>query len=309
MKSQGLTPSVVTYNTLILACRGTHKASGDDGEEEKRLERAIGLLHDMKREGLTPDVITLHSLVRVAVQDDQDDYDTGALGRVRRRNDRRRRDEQDDDDYEDDSETRQQKKEAAARQVDRALAMIDRLAGDFPGLAPNANLYNGLIAICQHGAHADKAAALYRRMRASKVKPTVETFRSLLAGLNNDYESESEDDTYDAGQRRAEQAMGLLEEMKRDGPPPTSDIFGRVIDIVARQGEWDTARGLVREMEERGLLMSAKVYNVLLRECVRMGDVQRAQEVLKEMRRKDMPGDYKTSLLRKELERLRPLDY
>jgi hypothetical protein len=37
---------------------------------------------------------------------------------------------------------------------------------------------------------------------------------------------------------------------------------------------------------------------------VRAGDAQRAQEVLREMRRKDVPGDYKTSLLRKEAERL-----
>lgn len=266
MKSQGLTPSVVTYNTLILACRGpsAHRGGGhddgddreeDEAEEERRLERALGLLHDMKREGLTPDVITLHSLVRVAIHDDEGD----AGNRTRRR--RQKNAEDEDAGAGGGGDARRQRGEAAARQVDRALALIDRLTADFPGLTPNAHLYNGLIALCQLGGRADKATALYRRMREAGLQPTIDTFRSLLSSLDH-----HNDDQAEAQTAAAKQAMELL--------------------------------------EARGLLVSAKVYNVLLGESVRAGDAQRAQEVLREMRRKDVPGDYKTSLLRKEAERL-----
>jgi pentatricopeptide repeat protein len=307
MRSQGLTPSVVTYNTLILACRGpsAHRGGHDDSddreeaEEERRLERALGLLHDMKREGLTPDVITLHSLVRVAIQDDEDD--AGNRTRQRRKNA--------EDEGAGGGDARRQRGEAAARQVDRALALIDRLTADFPGLTPNTTLYNGLIALCQLGGRADKAVALYRRMREAGLQPTLDTFRSLLASL--DHHNDGHDHGHDQAEAQtaaAKQAMELLEEMKRDGPAPTPPIYGKVIEVVVRgrgRDGWDEARGLVREMEARGLLVSAKVYNVLLGESVRVGDAQRAQEVLREMQRKDVPGDYKTSLLRKEAARLR----
>ena len=82
---------------------------------------------------------------------------------------------------------------------------------------------------------------------------------------------------------RLDEALGIFESMKRDGPLPDMITFNTVIAAAAQCGDRQVAVDLFREMTKAGIEPSERTYGALLHAFAKLGDADGASGVIQSL--------------------------
>ncbi|CAM9950850.1 unnamed protein product, partial [Hapterophycus canaliculatus] len=86
----------------------------------------------------------------------------------------------------------------------------------------------------------------------------------------------------DAG--RWEEALALMEGMRRDGTPPMETTYTTAMKACGTAGEWERALELFREMQDMGIPPTEQCFTAAIRACAKADTTEKASSLLAQMR-------------------------
>ncbi|XP_050365928.1 pentatricopeptide repeat-containing protein At5g15010, mitochondrial [Argentina anserina] len=136
------------------------------------------------------------------------------------------------------------------------------------GLAPNIVTYNSLIKTLCKAKEIDQAKhILYQMMEQRGLVPTIQTYHPFFRVVQNE-----------------DQVFELLEKMKSNGCPPSTDTYIMLIRKFCRWGQLDNVFKVWSEMSENGPGPDRSSYIVLIHGLFLNGKMEEAHKYYTEMK-------------------------
>lgn len=158
---------------------------------------------------------------------------------------------------------------ARARMLNRAFSFHDHMIEMH--IKPTVVTYNALVTACRHALDGDRALDVLKCMKSrSHCQPDVVSYSTIIDTLGR------------VG--RLEDAMALVDEMKRNGIEPNQVTYTCVIAAQTRVGDLDGALRTLSEMESKGVQPNVYTYSSLVNGAARRGAFELAFELLETMR-------------------------
>ena len=124
------------------------------------------------------------------------------------------------------------------------------------GVAPNEVIFGGLISACRKGGQPQRARDLLFRMLELRLRPNVQVFNVVIAGL-------CEGDAPDPEAARA--VLAALEQKRTLRPTPGT--FGPIAEAFAVQGDWRSALEVLQAMTARGIRPRVETFTAVVQAC------------------------------------------
>ncbi|MQL95548.1 hypothetical protein Taro_028224 [Colocasia esculenta] len=242
--------SAVTYNAMISACA----RSGD-------LEKALGLLAQMRRNGFQSDYVN-YSLIVQTLTRSGDAPNAAFLEKIYS--------EIVSEKIELDSKLLNDLVVAFSRSgdPDRALFLLGVIQGQ--GLSPKSATLVALISALGGSGRVAEAEAVFEELKDGGLMPRARAYNALLKGYVK------------AGSLK--DAEYVFAEMEKNGVTPDERTYSLLIDAYTNAGRWESGRILLKEMEANDVRPNSYVFSRMLAILRDKGDWQKSFSVLKEMK-------------------------
>merc|ERR1719379_1919227 len=189
---------------------------------------------------------------------------------------------------------------ATSRQTGRVLAVHAEMRER--GVQCNTITYNTMINACAGCGNMDRVPALLEEMKLNHVEPDIITYSTIVKGyclsgdvdrgfevlkeMENDGKFVADEILYNslldgcAKQQRVEEALSLLENMRRHRVTPSNYTLSIAVKLFGRTRRLNQAFAVVEELcREHGLRANVQVYTCLAQACFQNRNVDRALEV------------------------------
>jgi pentatricopeptide repeat domain-containing protein 1 len=241
-------PDEISYNTLIKGC-----------SQMKQLDRAIGLLQQMKSAGLRPNEVTYNSIIDACVR-------AGKMTVAWQYLTEMQEDGVIPDNFTYSTLVKGIRNEQSADELSRVFALLDTHQ-----LKPDEILYNCLIDACVRLGDITRAVDIFRRMEASPVEPSSVTFGILIKAY---------------GQcSMLSKAFETFEEMKRRNLKPNDVTFGCLLDACVRAGEVEMAQEVFTNMQVEGIALNTILYTTMIKGFSKTLNLPKALGVFEAMKK------------------------
>jgi len=248
MRSLGLEPNQVTYNSLINATITTGAIS-----------RAWTYVHDMEKSGVQIDNFTCSIMVKSLKHSSSPENLDKTLQLIERAN------------VIPDDVLVNTLLDACLRlrDVRRLNAVLETLKN--AGSVPSPKAYGTLIRAYGRARNVEQARSVWNDMMAQGVRPTEQTFGCLL-------------DAY-IGNREMSGAMAVFNDFKACVPDFTAcpEIYGALIRGFVQMKDLDNCIALYEEMKANRVEGTIGTYNLVIEACARTGSMDRAQQIFREL--------------------------
>ena len=240
MVDEGVPRDVITWNTIISAC----KECGD-------WARARALLDEMRAvDGIAPDTISYNAAVAACAKAGAVEEARRLVGRMRRENVTR------------DACTYNSLMDGYARAgcfpaVLQTLEQMEREAEEGGQPRPDVISYTQALSAAEKTRDFEAADRLLARMKAAGVKWNLYTYAVVMAICEKT--------------GRWPQALKLLQAMRRRGLTPDSTCYTVVMKACASASKLGHCLALLRAMRDDGVMPTIHIYTILLTAAIQAG--------------------------------------
>ncbi|CAN0215578.1 unnamed protein product [Ectocarpus sp. 12 AP-2014] len=148
--------------------------------------------------------------------------------------------------------------------VDRALSLLLESQAA-AGLPPDLRPFNAAIDACARAGRWERALSLLREIEEAGLEPDVISFTSAIAA----FRSWKAGAAAGVGERELGLALGLLEEMKSRGLPPTSFSHSAAIKLCTEANRHEQALELFEELKASGQAADEPAFTAIIDSCAR----------------------------------------
>ncbi|EYU43708.1 hypothetical protein MIMGU_mgv11b020424mg, partial [Erythranthe guttata] len=124
----------------------------------------------------------------------------------------------------------------------------------------------------------EKCVELYEKMKASGIKPTLNTYHPLISAFKKE---------------KIDLVEKILEDMSRLNLTPDRVVYNELIQCFVWHGDIQKANVLC-EMSNLGILPDKMTYNSLITGCLKEGNLHRAKDLFDDMIAKEVGLNYGT---------------
>ncbi|KAK3255520.1 hypothetical protein CYMTET_35299, partial [Cymbomonas tetramitiformis] len=230
--------------------------------QNRQVDDAFGLFHEMRGQGLVPDIVTYNTLIHACAMCGRSDQASATLRQIRGAG------------LEPDVISYNILMDAFVKsgQPDQTLRVFKRMRA-WTRLKGNITTFNILVNAYAKGGALEQAVSVLQRMRQRGISPNMKTYTSLLDAC--------------AKAKDPEKAMELYGHWRAQGVKLDGYAYTALVDACASGGQPAAAMEVCRHAREQGIephIFSRTLLNQILTAFTQAREPERAREVLELMR-------------------------
>ncbi|CAD7695714.1 unnamed protein product [Ostreobium quekettii] len=253
MKSNGVTPDLIAFNSAITAAA-----------KAERLEEALGIFSDMAPARVCPDVVTYGALLSACANVAAWEQALELFNKMESFG------------IKPNVVTYTALMSACQRagMWVKAVEVFKRM--EVAGVQADLKAYNSLISACAVGAEWEKAWAVVAGMKRMGVRPNTVSYNSLISACERCGECD-----------RAIEVLNKMELESRSAGSyvrPNTITYNTVLSACGKAGRWDEALEMYRLMQSKGLIVDVVTLSSLMTACEKVGRCKEALELFSEFK-------------------------
>jgi pentatricopeptide repeat domain-containing protein 1 len=167
------------------------------------------------------------------------------------------------------------------------------------GIVPSEVTFNVVITACGNGGQWKKAMELLSVMRRRQIPVNLYVYNAAITALSKAAKKRTSTTTSiqalpdHEGQSLYQEAMALLDQMRKDGIEPDGFSFTSTISCCGYEGRWQEALELIRAMREGGPRTQPNklAYTAAMTSCGKWGQVDDAILLFRQMQQQGLKAD------------------